>query len=65
VTNPNVPRLSARMVESWTNFARTGDPSIEDDMLGNLEWPVYTAETDYQTMSWDESPNVVSMGPEQ
>jgi len=63
--NPNVPRLSARMVKSWTNFARTGDPSIEDDTLGKLEWPVYEAETNYETMSWDESPNLVSMRPEQ
>jgi carboxylesterase type B len=62
-SNPNVPRLSERMIKSWTNFAWTGDPSFDDAELGKVEWPTYDADTGYQTMSWDESPNVVSMDP--
>lgn len=64
-SNPNVPALSARMVESWTNFARTGDPSFEDDELGKVEWPVYDEATDYQAMIWDEAPNVMRLSPDQ
>ena len=37
---PEDRRFSTLMMQIWTNFAKTGDPSVE----GLIEWPVHSAE---------------------
>jgi len=39
--NPNDEAVTDNMRAMWANFARSGDPSIED-----FEWPAYTSEND-------------------
>ena len=39
--------LSAKMVEAWTNFCKTGDPSSQ-----NVSWPAFTQENPYRK-NWD------------
>ena len=54
-SGPEVERLSANMMDSWLNFARTGDPAHP----GIGEWPAYTAES-RATMILDRRPRVES-----
>jgi para-nitrobenzyl esterase len=35
-------KVSEEMMSMWTQFARTGDPSVE----GLITWPAYEASTD-------------------
>ena len=60
--NPNVPKLSARMIKSWTNFAWTGDPSFEDEELGKVRWETYK-EDSLQTIVWDDKPHLERREP--
>ena len=44
-TGPDADALANTMVDVWTSFARTGNPSID-----GLEWPQYDAESRAQVM---------------
>ena len=46
---PEDRRFSTLMMQIWTNFAKTGDPSVE----GLIEWPVYSA----------DNPEMLVLGP--
>ena len=46
---PEDRRFSTLMMRIWTNFAKTGDPSVE----GLIEWPVYSA----------DNPEMLVLGP--
>ena len=46
---PEDRRFSTLMMQIWTNFAKTGDPSVE----GLNEWPVYSA----------DNPEMLVLGP--
>nr|AGT95756.1 carboxylesterase A5 [Locusta migratoria] len=42
----------ARMTKLWTNFAKTGNPTPEDDTLLNVKWPLFTSKnSDYLNIS--------------
>jgi para-nitrobenzyl esterase len=53
-TGPTAEALSRAMMESWTNFARTGDPSTT-----SFDWPRYNAEQRSTTIFGDGPPHVV------
>ncbi|KAM3960293.1 juvenile hormone esterase [Aphomia sociella] len=43
---PNERNLQRKMVRMWSNFAKYGDPTPEDDiLLNNLKWPSYDVHT--------------------
>ena len=46
---PEERRFSTLMMQIWTNFAKTGNPSVE----GLIEWPVYSA----------DNPEMLVLGP--
>ena len=46
---PEDRRSSTLMMQIWTNFAKTGDPSVE----GLIEWPAYSA----------DNPEMLVLGP--
>ncbi|PNF42127.1 Esterase FE4 [Cryptotermes secundus] len=46
VLKPEHPAVvtQSRMVKLWTNFAKSGNPTPEEDPLLNVTWPSYTTE---------------------
>ena len=62
-SDPNVKFLSNHWMQSWANFAHSGDPSFESETLGNIDWPIFEA-GDHQTMIWGAPPRVEAMTPE-
>lgn len=51
-----ITRLSGQMVDAWTSFARTGDPSARR-LVSRPAWPAYRPTT-RSTMIWDLHPRV-------